>query len=106
MAQAQHLPLSSIVVWNKLCSLYFTFSLTDEVSVEVWCGVRPGVVAGGSRLQAEVLGAAAGGADLCNLVRAERAEGRLQAGSAGGAETRAGAGPLFHEGELGVFGNV
>uniref|UniRef100_A0A8B9CKB5 Myosin heavy chain 10 n=1 Tax=Anser brachyrhynchus TaxID=132585 RepID=A0A8B9CKB5_9AVES len=68
--------------------------------------VRPGVVAGGSRLQAEVLGAAAGGADLCNLVRAERAEGRLQAGSAGGAETRAGAGPLFHEGELGVFGNV
>ncbi|EOA93510.1 hypothetical protein Anapl_12584 [Anas platyrhynchos] len=45
----------------------------------VWC-LNPGLVAGGSRLQAEVLAAAAARADLCNLVRAG---GRLWAGSAG-----------------------
>lgn len=39
----------------------------------VWClfpSLSPGLVAGGSRLQAEALGAAAARADLCNLVQA------------------------------------
>lgn len=69
----------------------------------VWClfpSLSPGLVAGGSRLQAEALAAAAARADLCNLVRAG---GRLWAGSAGGAETRAGAGPVPRRGVGGIW---